>query len=189
MHNKIGLLTGAVFSLCLCSCSPSPVEEAAAFLNKHEAGMYYCGENTSIYERVDDYHNFPEEDVPEELPEFCEFVFDVEYSMGRVTADDLDEVYSAFSKGTYLYVVFMNYNDDLYLFLQGSRFAKTMPGYEHGNPYTRYLTYLNDGTTKWVRNTPANLQFTNAQQTNFENYRVVILDDYYRRVQSVLMEY
>lgn len=158
MKNKIGLLAGLAFFLCLCSCSPSTAEVASSYLDGHDAVLYYCGEKSEVFETMKNYHDYTGGNFPEELPEICEFVIDVEYSKSKLTVANLNEMYSAFSNGTYLYVAFINYEDDLALFLAGTKFAYDMQSYPHGNPYTRFLTYINNGSAKSVWNYPMNLQ-------------------------------
>ena len=188
MKYKIGLLAGLAFSLCFCSCSPSTEEVAASYLEGHDAVLYYCGEKSEVFETMKNYHDYTGDNFPEELSEICEFVIDVEYSKSKLTVANLNEMYSAFSNGTYLYVAFINYEDDLALFLAGTKFTYDMESYPHGNPYTRFLTYTNNGSPKFVWNYPMNIQYTNDQQTTLESYQESVLEQYYIYVMKLLMQ-
>ena len=84
------ILSGLCIASFLFSCGSSPFDEAVTFLDKHDVALYFCGNESNVYTRLENCHDFSPSEFPESCPYISSFIIDVENKRDIITTDFLD---------------------------------------------------------------------------------------------------
>jgi hypothetical protein len=185
MKKKSALMGCAAFSLCLASCNPSTIDEAAAFLDEHEAAIYYCAEQSDGFSRVKDHHDMAEEELPEEFPHFCAFAIDSDNSGSSLSKAALNQIHSALTSDSYVFCYIFNIKGNV-SFVNGSELGNDIRVDSYNN-----LTYIrldNAKPGRYISCYPITEFDPSKSEFSLHDYQASIMDDYHRAVEKVLLE-
>ncbi|MDR1697319.1 MAG: hypothetical protein LBR37_00135 [Erysipelotrichaceae bacterium] len=185
MKKKALLLNSITLTSILVACGSNPFDDAIAFLDKYDAAFYYCGNESTVFSKISGYHELSGSDFPEEYPLFSAFVIDVQNKCSVITKDFLNEIFSAFYQDTYVYVMFINYSQDL-SFLADSYFSYEWPDYNERIDADLVIFY-NDGKHDYLSTNFFTFTYTFSSDYTTENYHKSIIQTYYSFVKNALI--
>jgi len=186
MKNKLRFLGFIGLASTLVSCGSSPFDDDISFLNEHGVAFYYCGNESNIFSKIDNYFELSTTNLPEAFPLMSSFVIDVSNMSHLITENYLDELFSFFNHDKYVYVMFANFNKDL-SFLANSYFAEAWGQYDK-ELSEDLVVFYNNGRHDYLSISSFSFSYTNERGYTIENYQKSIVNTYCEFVKNALLD-